>query len=175
MSLYAGSRPIVRWHRWGSLQGGSFRHGGRHFRLVVFPPGTNARERLWLRTWLSWHFFGFWLTLAAAVIADGAWVVAAVAVGAGVFGSGYVWLRHRVRRHRARVCILHAEYLPAVGAGGERRLCEQLIAYASIMAAAEAAADRGELAPVDFEHVWGLVHTEVTTLVADVADRPAER
>jgi Family of unknown function (DUF6611) len=158
--MNAKPKPVFGTHSWGSLQGGHVRHGESHYRLVLFPPGCSSRERLLLRIWLSWPVAGAAAVVVMLMLNDTVGTAVAALGAAAVYAAGFLWLRHRLARHRPQVCVLHAEYLDGVGTRSDQRRCEQLLAYATALTAAESAALRGELSPVDFEHLWGLVYSD---------------
>lgn len=77
-------------HTWGSLDISVTRYGVSRYRLVVFPPGISADDRVLLRAWRAWPVWGMiaWLTLEVVlnptVGAGPALVIStAVALGAG--------------------------------------------------------------------------------------------
>lgn len=86
-----------RWRRlldggrtWGSLDVSPSRYGVTRHRLVVFPPGISADERLLLRLWRSFPFWGSvtWLLLETFLVntigpAAALTVSSAVCLGAG--------------------------------------------------------------------------------------------
>lgn len=154
-------------HRWGSLHGGQLFYGGRHYRLVVYPPGTDGRERLLLRAWLACPLTG---TISAAVIVllltNLVGTPTALAAGAALWVAGYLGLRHQVRRQRSHLCVVHAEYLNGAGTRAEFDRCRQLVDLASTLAAAESAATRDEVSQVEFECLWGVVHAQARALTA---------
>ena len=89
-----------RWHRlltggrsWGTLDVYAARYGVARYRLVLFPPGLSAEERILLRARRSWWAWGTagWLALEVLVVpmlgSGQALVVSTsiwLAVGAGV-------------------------------------------------------------------------------------------
>lgn len=136
--------------------------------------GCSPRERLLLRVWLCWPFAGAGSIVAVLLLNDLMGTAASVVCTAAVCATGVLWLRHRLRRQRRQRCVLHAEYLNGVGTRADRWRCEQLMAYASTLIAAEFAAARGELSPVDFEYLWGLVHYDARALAAEDRARPPQ-
>lgn len=77
-------------HTWGSLQVSPTRYGITRYRLVVFPPGTSADDRMLLRIWRAWPTWGMATFLILEILlvpAIGAvaalWISATVFLGAG--------------------------------------------------------------------------------------------
>jgi hypothetical protein len=153
--------------RWGSLVGGPLGYGGRHYSLVVFPPGTNGRERWLLRTWRWWRYVG---PLLAAVVlgevGDQVGFAQASVVAAVAFVAPLLWLRRALRRPRRDLAVVHAE----VGLGPSSAIglvrYRRLVSLSSTLADAERALDRGELTPLDFQRIWGAVHAEALAFEA---------
>jgi hypothetical protein len=151
--------------RWGSLGGGPVRVGGRHYRLVVFPPGTDDRERWLLRLWLGWPIGGALLTLVTmGELAAPVGLPVAVALATSLFLGPLLWLRRTVRRPLRDLVVVHAEYVFGPGTRADLARCKQLVSLSSRLIDAERALDGGELAPVDFQRIWGDVHEQARVL-----------
>ena len=78
-------------HTWGSLEVSPTRYGVSRYRLVVFPPGISADDRMLLRAWRAWPAWGLaaFLTLEILLVpaigpAAALGISAAVVLGAGV-------------------------------------------------------------------------------------------
>jgi hypothetical protein len=156
--------------RWGSFTGGHVpRAGIVHHRLVLFPPGTDSRERRLLRAWLAWPLTGTAAALAAVMVLP-VWLPGPVAVlaAASAWGVGYLSLRHAVRRQRGAVLLLDAEYAPATGTRAERARCHRLQSIASTLALAQHAYGHGALSPVEFEALWSRMYDEASGLVVRI-------
>jgi hypothetical protein len=140
--------------------------GGRHYRLVVYPPGTDDHERLLLRAGQWWPGGGPFIGLATfAVLADLVGPSFALVLGAVLFIGPLLWLRHRARRQRRDLCVVHAEYLFGPGTPLDLARCKRVVSLSSRLTEAEHALDRGELTPVDFQRIWGDVHAQARVLV----------
>jgi hypothetical protein len=141
--------------------------GGRQYRLVVFPPGTDDRERWLLRALRWWPLGG---ALAAVfvfgVLSDLAGLSLAVGLTAAFYVGPLLTLRHTLRRRRRDLVVLHAEYVWGPGGVAELARCRRLVSLSSTLIDAEHALDRGELTPVDFQRVWGDVHAQARGLEA---------
>ena len=159
-------RPLIG-SRWGSLTGGPVRLGGRYYRLVVFPPGTDGRERWLLRAWQWWPVASLLpaLAIAGALSAPIGTTGAVAAATAFVLGP-HAWLRHVVRRARRDLCIVLADHAFGPSAAVDLARCKSVLSLARAATEAERALDRGELAPVDFQRVWGEVHAEARVLAS---------
>jgi hypothetical protein len=153
--------------RWGSLAGGPVRSGGRQYRLVVFPPGTDGRERWLLRLWHTWPAAGALLaTVLLGELGDAVDLTAGLTASAAFFLAPLLWLRHALRRPRRDLVVVHADYLHGPGSPADLARCRRVVSLYSMLTDAEQALDRGELAPVEFQRVWGDVHAEARALEA---------
>lgn len=88
-----------RWRRlldggrtWGSLEVSPTRYGVTRYRLVVYPPGISADDRMLLRAWRTWPAWGLATFLALEIL-----LVPAIGPGAAlgistvvVLGAGAV-------------------------------------------------------------------------------------
>jgi hypothetical protein len=157
-------RPLIGC-RWGSLGGGPVRFGGRHYRLVVYPPGTDDRERRLLRTAQWWPGAGALLAVTAfGILGDLFGLPVAFALATALYLGPLLALRHVVRRPRRDVSVVHAEYLWGPGTAADLARCRRVVSLSSTLTDAERALDRGALTPVDFQRIWGDVHAEATRL-----------
>jgi hypothetical protein len=147
------------------LSGGPVRTGGRHYRLVVFPPGTDTRERWLLRAWLRWPVACLLSALAiAGALSAELGIPVAVGVAAAFVLGPHLWLRRTVRRARRGLCVVHADHAYGPSAADDLARCQRLVSLARDATEAERALDRGELTPVEFQRVWGEVHAEAMVL-----------
>jgi hypothetical protein len=157
-------RPRVGF-RWGSLGGGPVRVGGRHYRLVVFPPGTDDRERWLLRVWRGWPVVGALLTLVAVAQLGGTVGLPLALVLAGTLFLGpFLWLRHTLRRQRRDLVVVDAEFLFGPGTAADLARCKHVVKLSSRLIDAERALDDGALTLLDFQRIWGDVHAEARGL-----------
>jgi uncharacterized protein DUF6611 len=157
-------RPLVG-SRWGSLSGGQVRTGGRHYRLVVLPPGTDARERWLLRAWQWWPAAAALPALAVAgALSAPIGIPGALGLAAALAVGPHAWLRRSVRRVRRDLCVVHADHIYGPTARADLARCLRLVTLARTVTDAERALDRGELTPVGFQRVWGEVHAEARVL-----------
>ncbi len=159
-----GQRPYTG-HRWGSLVGGPLRYGGRAYRLVVYPPGTDDRDRRLLSALQWWPKGGPpFAVVAFALLGDPAGFPVSVGLAVALFLGPLLWLRHTVRRQRRDLAVVDAEYLLDPGTPEELVRCRRLVSLSSTLLDAERAFDRGELTPVDFQRIWGDVHAAAIRL-----------
>lgn len=77
-------------HTWGSLEVSATRYGITRYRLVVFPPGISADDRLLLRIWRAWPTWGMATFLILEILlvpvlgaVAALWISATVFLGAG--------------------------------------------------------------------------------------------
>ncbi len=151
--------------RWGSLVGGPVRLGGRHYRLVVYPPGTDERERRLLQTWRWWPYGGALLaTTAFGVLSDPVGFPVALVLAATLFLGPFLVLRRTLTRPRRDLVVVHAEYFYGPSAATDLARCRRLVSLGSTLIDAEHALDRGELTPVGFQVIWGDVHSQALAL-----------
>lgn len=75
MGPAAGRRPegVNTSGNWGSFTVYPTRFGATRYRLVVFPPGIDSRQRRMLRLWRAWPLWGaaLWVVLQIAGAAAG--------------------------------------------------------------------------------------------------------
>jgi hypothetical protein len=158
-------RPLLIGCRWGSLAGGPLRYGGRAYRLVVYPPGTDDRDRRLLQALQWWPRGGPLLAVIAfALLGDPAGLPASFGAAGALFLGPFLWLRHTVRRSRRELAIVHADHAVDPGAPADLARCRRVVWLGSTLVDAERAFDRGELTPVDFQRIWGDVHAEARLL-----------
>ncbi|MDT5179638.1 MAG: hypothetical protein QOJ95_3836 [Mycobacterium sp.] len=62
------SRLLDGGHTWGSLSVSPPRYGVSRYRLVVFPPGISAEDRMLLRAWRSWPAWGIAVFLILEIL-----------------------------------------------------------------------------------------------------------
>jgi hypothetical protein len=55
-------------HTWGSIDVSPPRYGVSRYRLVVFPPGISADDRVLLRAWRAWPVWGIAVFLALEIV-----------------------------------------------------------------------------------------------------------
>jgi Family of unknown function (DUF6611) len=152
-------------HRWGSYRGGEVRSGITHCRLVLFPPGTTDREGTLLRIWRCWPFVGTLTAgLLVALLNGMVGTLSAVLTAAAWYAGGTLVLRRAVRRQRAHLCVLDAEYIAGTADASALARCRQLSELGATLSGAETAYLTGELSAVDFEHLWGVVCDEARAL-----------
>ena len=145
--------------------GGPLRYGGRAYRLVVYPPGTDDRDRWLLRTLQWWSSGGALVAvLAFALLGDPAGPPVALGLAVALFLGPFLWLRHTVRRQRRGLAVVHADCLVEPGTPADLARCRRVVSLSSTLVDAERAFDRGELTPVDFQRIWGDVHAEARVL-----------
>jgi hypothetical protein len=151
--------------QWGSLAGGPLRYGGRAYRLVVYPPGSDDRDRVMLRVTQWWPGGGVLIAvLVFAVLGEQVGFPESLGLAVAVFLGPLLWLRHSVRRQRRDLAIVHAEYVIDPAPPADLARCRRLVSLSSTMVDAERALGRGELTPVDFQRIWGDVHAEARLL-----------
>jgi hypothetical protein len=150
--------------RWGSLAGGPLRYGGRQYRLVVYPPGSDDRDRWLLRAVQWWPGGGPLVAVLAVALLDPAGTPMSLGLAVALFLVPFLWLRHLVRRQRRDLAVVHANYLFEPGTAADLARCRLVVTLSSTLTDAERALDRGELTPVDFQRIWGDVHAEAIRL-----------
>lgn len=121
--------------------------------LVVFPPGTNTRERILLRALHAWGVAGALPALGVMAALNGSALGGTVAAAA-LYGSGFLVLRRATRRTRPSVRTLtvttfHGGGRPR-GHGDARLLAGSLDA----LVVYERAALAGTISAVEFELLW---------------------
>lgn len=172
-ALSVRSRLLDGVHVWGRY---TIRPVGRTMwssrTLVVYPPGTNTRERLLLRAWHVWPAVGALVALAALVLA-----AEVPAVGATTallaYGGGFAVLARVTRSVRPRVRSVSVTTFLGDGRrevhGDERLLAGSLDALSIL----ERALRAHRIRPVDFELVWADVWNDLPAAVPDRVHRPS--
>jgi uncharacterized protein DUF6611 len=151
-------------HTWGSLDVSLSRYGVTRYRLVVFPPGILAEDRMLLRAWRTWPAWG----VAAFLILEILLVPsmspgAALATSTGVLlGSGAV-LMAMTATFRAGVRTLTVTRMAGARERDEAERLVRLQALTRELAFADRRLADGEISTVEHEAV-----------VWDVYDRLAE-
>lgn len=94
----AGAAP------WGGVDVWPSRYGYTHYRITVYPPGTTATERVWLRLWRRWPAIAAGLGLLVVCGAGGVLGVAGAAVAAGLAAAAaLLGLARATRRQRSGI------------------------------------------------------------------------
>jgi hypothetical protein len=152
-----------RWKRvldggrtWGSMDVSATRYGVTRYRLVVFPPGISADDRVLLRSWRTWPAWGMaaCLTLEAVLVPIfGAGTAMTVSV-AVLLGTGAVVMAMTgANRHRVRT--LSVTRMAGTDDPSTRERFSELQSLAHQLAQADAGLAAGELSAVEHEaQVW---------------------
>jgi len=102
------SAPFVAGrHPWGVLEVHAGRFGVVHYRLTVYPPGTNATERRDLILARDWPALGGAATLLTLIVLGARPSAFGVALAAiAVWAAGVVWTRSRTATTRRAIRAL---------------------------------------------------------------------
>ena len=96
-------------HPWGVYDVTAGRSGVAHYRLSVYPPGTNAAERRSLTRARNWPIVGAACALAAIMgLGEAVGPALLTAVVTVVYALGIVWTRSRTRNIRRSIRTLDA-------------------------------------------------------------------
>jgi len=161
-------------HRWGDDSAVVGRYGVVVRTLAVYPPGSTASDRRWLRAWRSAPMFAvvlFWLGLAGF----GSRMPLPVALAATVLliAGLFIALAWRCRRTRSAVVAIMSETPP--GTTRPELLDRQaaMNRVLAIMRTAERRLADGEIDEVEFQHRWYLAYEMVRRQIGQRRRRPS--
>ena len=155
------TRP--RWRRlldggqtWGSLQVSATQYGIVRYRLVVFPPGISADDRMLLRIWRAWPTWGMATFLILEILlvpvlgaAAALWISATVFLGAGAL------VMAMTAGHRGDVRTMTAVRRAGIHDPLAAEQFLEFYALAHDLAEADGRLAAGEIQPVEHELlVW---------------------
>lgn len=154
---------------WGGLDVWPSRGGVVHYRLTVYPPGTNARERMLYRLWRAWPLVGGMLWLALMLVfavfgsASQAFLAATVTIAAATVATA--WATRGRPRPRRLTALLVDDVGGRLTAG---RFVELRNAFEELEAA-ELRLRAGRISAVQFEVRWSEVFAglDAARLAAD--------
>lgn len=152
-----------RWRRlldggrsWGSVEVSPTRYGVTRYRLVMYPPGISADDRMLLRTWRAWPAWGTtaWLILELTLVPTiGAGQALAIATAA-FLGTGAVAMA-MTGANRSQVRTLSVTRLAGAEDPAAHERFAELQSLAQRLAGADARLSAGELSTVEHEaQVW---------------------
>ncbi|TPG35808.1 DUF6611 family protein [Mycolicibacterium hodleri] len=143
-------------HTWGSLAVSPTRYGVTRYRLVVFPPGMSADDRMLLRVWRSWPVWGMTLFLLLEILlvpAIGA--SSALATSTAVFLGTGAALAAMTGATRGDVRTLSAVRMAGVDGTALAEGFAELCALVNDLAGADCERVDGEIDAVEHELlVW---------------------
>ncbi len=149
-------------HDWGHYEASTSRSGATHFRLLIFPPGTNAAERRAFARARDWPLVGAIVALVwLSVAGDEVHPLVATVIALAVYTAGILATRWRTRAFRARVRRVHAVRFfdgVAMTTRGDLRLLQRA---AVELHALDVDADSGELDRVAYEARWSAIYDRV--------------
>jgi hypothetical protein len=151
-------------HTWGSLTVSLPRYGVTRYRLVVFPPGISADDRMLLRAWRTWPGWGLAGFLAleillAPTIGSGTALWLATA---GFLGSGAI-LVAKTARNRGGVRTLSVTRMAGAEDGFAAERQAELHALACELAIADRRLAAGEINAAEHERVVWHVYDRLAT------------
>ncbi|MEE6179298.1 DUF6611 family protein [Mycobacterium sp. 050134] len=143
-------------HQWGSFDATVGRYDVRHYRLIVYPPGSSTADRRLARMWRGWPATGAVLGLLAILFLGGAAAppdtVLKYAVFAYVLIGALLFLR--AGPPRVHVRSLSAILLPGSIDAGELRKYTEWAVVVSMLTQADRAVGKGAISLVEREAVW---------------------
>lgn len=148
---------------WGSFSASLPRYGVCRYRLVVYPPGTNASQRRRLRVWRSLPVWGPLLWLALGVLlgtlstSSGAVVATATAITAAVA----VVVRRAAGRLPGLVRSVEATSIPGYTFPAGVPTPSDVIGIHDELRSADVALARHVLNPVEHELIWQRAYNSV--------------
>lgn len=162
----------TRWRRlldggrtWGSLAVSPTRYGVTRYRLVVFPPGLSADDRMLLRAWRGWPVWGMTALLALhVVLVPALGTKAALGIATIVFlGVGAV-LAAMTGTTRGGVRTLSAVRMAGVGGTALADGFIDLHSLADELADADRARADGEIDAVAYELIIWRVYDRMAII-----------
>ncbi|MFF1635228.1 DUF6611 family protein [Leifsonia sp. NPDC058248] len=149
-------------HRWGyadrTLAASANRSGVSGQRLVVYPPGTNTRERRLLMAHRQWPVYGGLASLAVALVLSPATPGLALAGMLGLYVVGFAVLSRLTRRLRQACRSVQSSTVMLGGTIrmlGEPRILDACLVSLTVL---EGRRDDGEIGEAEFELGWGEVY-----------------
>jgi hypothetical protein len=159
-ALARGLRRVLEGaHPWGRYEASSSRSGATHFRLTVFPPGTNPAERRALARARDWPLIGAIAgLLAIAAFGDEQHPLLVTVVALALYAAGVVVTRSATRALRPRIRTLDAvrvfDGVAMTTRGDLRRLRRAAVALSCLDRDAAA----GRIDEVEYEARWAAVY-----------------
>ena len=156
----ARTRLLEGPHRWGTYDIHAGRAGVVHYRLTVYPPGTNSAERRALTRAREWPIVGA-IGALVAIIAFGETVGPALLMTGvlAAYVAGIVWTRSRTRHLSRAVRVVDAVMVNAGGRNVSRgELSLILTSIASLRELDENSARPNE---VEYEARWAEVYRSI--------------
>ena len=144
-------------HRWGSYDVSAGRSGVVHYRLTVYPPGTNAVERRALARARDWPAVGAIGSLLVIVAFGGVIGPAMLMTGVViVYSLGIAWTRSRTWHLRRDVRVLDAVQVQDGAQRVSRGELALILASIAALRALDDGADR--LDGVGYEARWAEIY-----------------
>lgn len=149
-------RSAGRNHLWGAYE---VRPVGRGLtgdvHLLVHPPGTDARERRWLRLLRDWPVGGAFAVAVLMVLLS--WTPGVVSLGTAALVYTLGWVVVLAATRRTRPLVRHLRTSTFLGEDrpvvvGDTELQRVTYAY---LCELETALRTGSISPVEFEQGWG--------------------
>lgn len=132
------------------------RYGVRHYRLVIYPPGTNTADRRLARVWRAWPIGGVVLVLLAVVLLGSAVssprTVLAVALAAYVSIGALLFLLAGPARVQVR--SMSITLMPGATDAQQRRRYTEWETLTDMLTRADHMLRTGAISPVEYEATW---------------------
>jgi hypothetical protein len=144
-----GDRP------WGSYDVKISQYGVRHYRLIIYPPGTTTVDRRLARLRRGWPLGGAVLILFAIMIGDAVsspYTVPAVAIT--TYLSIRVLLSLLAGPERVHVKSMSLVLMPVITDENERRRHTEWKALTHMLTRADDMLSTGAISPVEHEAIW---------------------
>ena len=167
----ARTRLLEGPHRWGTYEINAGRAGVVHYRLAVYPPGTNAIERRALARAREWPIVGGVGALVAIIVFGGTvGPVPLMTAVMAIYVAGIAWTRSRTRHLRRAVRVADAVVVNDGGRNVSRgELSLILTSIASLRALDENSARPNEVA---YEARWAEVYRTIGEFSAGSIRQP---
>jgi hypothetical protein len=147
---------------WGSMQVRPEPYGIVWYKLSVYPPGTDAQTRRWLRAREAWGGAGLVCAVATAILLMIVLPPAvALALALGLYAIAWVVFNRHAGAARRRTRRLIAMDYGARSTREEVQLRTRLRGIASTLVDADRSLHAGRITPAEHELVWAAAFDEL--------------
>jgi hypothetical protein len=153
---------VDRGPTWGSIQVRPEPYGIVWYKLSVYPPGTDAQTRRWLRAREAWGGGGLVCAVTAAILLMIALPpVIAIAIAGGLYAAAWVVFDRHAGAARRRTRRLTAMDYGARSTREEVQRRAHLRGIASTLVDADRSLRAGLITPAEHELLWAGVFDEL--------------
>jgi hypothetical protein len=132
--------------------------GWGHYRLSVYPPGTNLSQRRALTFRRRWPWVGIVVGILVAIATTSDW---GFLLGAAVYAGGFLVAAWMTSQIRPQIRKLHVSVAVAGGAREVFGDAEQFTKASGALAELDRALEDQEITPVQYELGWAAVYESI--------------